>query len=140
MPIENQDDFTFLFNEEFEKIPWLFRFSKRRFIASLIIIGVFLIAGIIFINLFYDSAQYQTIASIDAAHSFGFNDYNYTYLYIVIFCFAAIVVISGWMTLAKVFERRAFKKASNLSNRIFLSERHRQAVEWSNWKMQNRDY
>ena len=140
MHFENDENFNFLFNEEFEKIPWLFRFSKRRFIASLIIIGVFLLAGMVFLNLFYDSAQYQTIASIDAAHSFGFNDYNYTYLYIMILCFSVIVVISGWMTLAKVFERRAFKKASNLSNMIFLTERHKQAVEWSNWKMQNRDY
>ena len=140
MHIENDDNFTFLFNEEFDKIPWLFRFSKRRFVASLIVISVFFIAGIIFMNLFYDSAEYHVIASVDAAHSFGFNDYNYLYLYIMIFCFAVIVVISGWMTLAKVFEKRAFKKASNLANMIFLTERHRQAVEWSNWKMHNRDY
>ena len=136
----NDNNFTFLFNEEFNKIPWLFRFSKRRFIGSLITIGVFFISGLVFWHFFCNSAQYTVINSVDAAHKMGFNDYNYTYLFLMILCFAVIVVIAGWMSLAKVFEQRAFKKATNLSNMIFLSERHKQAVNWSNWKMQNRDY
>ena len=140
MRMENDDNFTFLFNEQFEKIPWLFRFSKRRFIGSLIAIGVFVIAGLVCWNLFSFSAEYTVINSVDAAHQFGFNDYEYLYLYLMIFCFAVIVVIAGWMCLAKVFEQRAFKKATNLSNMIYLSERHRVEVEWQNWKMQNRDY
>ena len=140
MHIENDDNFTFLFNEEFGKIPWLFRFSKKRSIALFIIMGVLFIAGMIFVNLFYDSAEYTVIPSVDAAHNFGFSDYNYTFLYLMILCFAVIAVIAGWMTIAKVLEQRAFKKASNLANMIFLTERHRQAVEWSNWKMQNRDF
>ena len=140
MHMENDDNFTFLFNEQFEKIPWLFRFSKRRFIGSLITIGVFFIAGLVCWYLFADSAEYSVINTVDAAHHMGFNDFNYTYLFLMIFCFAVIVVIAGWMSLAKVFEQRAFKKATNLSNMIFLSERHKQAVNWSNWKMQNRDY
>ena len=136
----NDNNFTFLFNEQFEKIPWLFRFSKRRFTASLIIIGVFFVAALVFYHLFSNSAEYTVITSVDAAHYFGFNDYEYTYMYLMILCFAVIAVIAGWMTLAKVFEKRAYKKAANLSNMIFLTERHKQAVEWSNWKMQNRDY
>ena len=140
MHFENDENFNFLFNEEFEKIPWLFRFSKRRFIAALITIGVFLIAGLIFWHLFVDSGTYTVINSIDIAHQFGFNDYEYFYMYGMILCFAVIAVIAGWMCLAKVFEQRAFKKATNLSNMIYLSERHKVEVEWQNWKMQNRDY
>ena len=140
MHVENDDNFTFLFNEEFEKIPWLFRFSKRRFKGSLITIGVFFIAGLVCWHLFLNSAKYTVINTVDAAHKFGFNEYNYVYLFLLIICFAVIVVITGWMSLAKLFEQRAYKKASNLSNRIFLSERHRKEVEWQNWKMHNRDY
>ena len=136
----NDNNFTFLFNEQFEKIPFLFRFSKRRYIVSLIVMGVFIVAGLVFWNFFDDSGKYTVISSVDNAHVLAFNDYNYTFLFLMIFCFAGVVVIAAWMSLAKVFERRAYKKAANLSNMIFLTERHKQAVEWSNWKMQNRDY
>lgn len=140
MSIENDKNFTFLFNEEFDKIPLLFRFSKRRFIASLIIMGISFIAGMVFLGLFYDSAEYIQVPTMGGTHSFGFNDYNYTYMYLMILCFIILAVFAGWITLSKVFEQRAFKKATQLSNMIFLTERHKRAVEWSNWKMQNRDY
>lgn len=68
------------------------------------------------------------------------NDYNYVYLILMILCFVVIALIAGWMTLAKVFENRAFKKATNLSNMIYLTERHRVELEWQEWKMNNRSY
>ena len=138
--MENDNNFTFLFNEQFEKIPFLFRFSKKRFIRALITIGVFFIAGMIFLSFFNDSAEYITTPSLDGVHTFGFNDYNYVYLILMILCFVVIALIAGWMTLAKVFENRAFKKATNLSNMIYLTERHRVELEWQEWKMNNRSY
>ena len=136
----NDNNFTFLFNEQFEKIPFLFRFSKKRFFGALITIGVFFIAGMIFLSFFNDSAEYITTPSLDGVHTFGFNDYNYVYLILMILCFVVIALIAGWMTLAKVFENRAFKKATNLSNMIYLTERHRVELEWQEWKMNNRSY
>lgn len=138
--MENDNNFTFLFNEQFEKIPFLFRFSKKRFFGALITIGVFFIAGMIFLSFFNDSAEYITTPSLDGVHTFGFNDYNYVYLILMILCFVVIALIAGWMTLAKVFENRAFKKATNLSNMIYLTERHRVELEWQEWKMNNRSY
>ena len=139
MSIENDDNFTFLYNEQFEKIPLLFRFSRKRFIASLIVMGVFFIAGMVFMSLFYNSGEYIKIPSL-GGYSFGFNDYNYIFLILMIICFAVIAVIAGWIVLSKLFEQRAFRKATDLSNMIYLTHRHKRAVEWSNWKMQNRDY
>jgi hypothetical protein len=139
MSIENDDNFTFLYNEQFEKIPLLFRFSRKRFIASLIVMGVFFIAGMVFMSLFYNSGEYIKIPSL-GGYSFGFNDYNYIFLILMIICFAVIAVIAGWIVLSKLFEQRAFRKATELSNMIYLTQRHKRAVEWSNWKMQNRDY
>ena len=138
--MENDNNFTFLFNEQFEKIPFLFRFSKKRFFGALITIGVFFIAGMIFLSFFNDSAEYITTPSLDGVHTFGFNDYNYVYLILMILCFVVIALIAGWMTLAKVFENRAFKKATNLSNMIYLTERHRVELEWQEGKMNNRSY
>ena len=94
----------------------------------------------IFLSFFNDSAEYITTPSLDGVHTFGFNDYNYVYLILMILCFVVIALIAGWMTLAKVFENRAFKKATNLSNMIYLTERHRVELEWQEWKMNNRSY
>ena len=140
MSIENDNNFNFLFNEQFEKIPLLFRFSRKRFIASLIVMAVFFLAGMIFLKLFYDSGEYVTVPSLGGTYSFGFNEYNYVFLILMIACFAVIALIAGWIVLAKMFEQRAFRKATELSNMIFLTQRHKRAVEWSNWKMKNRDY
>lgn len=38
------------------------------------------------------------------------------------------------------FEQRAFKKASNLANMIFLSERHKVEMRFQEWKMKNRSF
>ena len=140
MSIENDNNFNFLFNEQFEKIPILFRFSRKRFIASIIVMAVFFVAGMIFLRLFDDSGKYVTIPTMGGGYSFGFNEYNYLYMYLMIMCFAVIALIAGWITISKIFEQRAFKKATELSNMIFLTQRHKRAVEWSNWKMHNRDY
>lgn len=139
MSIENDNNFNFLFNEQFEKIPLLFRFSRKRFITSIIVMAVFFIAGMVFLRLFYDSGEYVKIPSL-GGYTFGFNEYNYVFLILMIVCFAVIALLAGWIVLAKLFEQRAFKKATELSNMIFLTQRHKRAVEWSNWKMHNRDY
>ena len=139
MSIENDNNFNFLFNEQFEKIPLLFRFSRKRFIASIIVMAVSFLAGMVFMRLFYDSGEYVSVPSL-GGYTFGFNEYNYVFLILMIVCFAIIALIAGWIVLSKMFEQRAFKKATELSNMIFLTQRHKRAVEWSNWKMHNRDY
>ena len=139
MSIENDNNFNFLFNEQFEKIPLLFRFSRKRFIASIVVMAVSFLAGMVFMRLFYDSGEYVRVPSL-GGYTFGFNEYNYVFLILMIVCFAIIALIAGWIVLSKMFEQRAFKKATELSNMIFLTQRHKRAVEWSNWKMHNRDY
>ena len=120
MRLENDDNFNFLFNEEFEKIPFLFRWSRTRFIAATIIAGVHFICAMIFLALF--------------------NDYNYTFLILMIACVTVIAILAGWMVISKWFEKRAFEKASKLSAMISISERRRNGEIWQRWKMENRDY
>ena len=71
MRMENDDNFNFLFNEEFEKIPFVFRFSKKRLIVVVAIMVIAIASATIFLNLFYDSAVYVTVPSIDAALLWG---------------------------------------------------------------------
>lgn len=140
MRLENDDNFNFLFNEEFEKIPFLFRFSKKRLIVVVAIMVIAIASATIFLNLFYDSAVYVTVPSIDAAHIMGFNDYNYTFLIAMILSVAVVAFLAAWIVLAKLFEKRAFRKVTKLCNMINISERSRTARIWSDWKMNNRDY
>jgi hypothetical protein len=43
-----------------------------------------------------------------------------------------IVVLTLWMVITELLERRAFAKASRLANMIYLSERHRDEVRRQN--------
>ncbi len=139
MRLENDDYFNFLFNEEFEKIPFLFRWSRTRFISATIIAGVHFICAMIFLALFNDSSEYVVVPTAPG-YNFGFNDYNYTFLILMIACVTVIAILAGWMVISKWFEKRAFEKASKLSAMISISERRRNGEIWQRWKMENRDY
>ena len=58
----------------------------------------------------------------------------------MILCFVVIALLAAWIVLAKLFEKRAFRKVSLLCNMIDISERNRVSRVWSDWKMNNRDY
>ena len=139
MRLANDKNYNFLYKEQCEKIPWLFRWGKVRFIVSLIIMGICFVVGMIFFALFNDSGEYVRIPSAPG-YEMGFNVYNNNFIIVSIICFALIALIAGWMTLSKALEKRAFKKASELSNMIFLTERHKMELRWQEWKMENRDY
>ena len=143
MRLENDDNFNFLYNEEFEKIPFLFRFSKRRYKIALILMLVLFVATLVLITVFYSTRytiKIPTLIPQSTTESYQYvSYYKFEYMVATLLTGLLTALIAGWMTIAKLLEKRAFKKASNLSNMIFLSERHKLEVEWQNWKMQNRD-
>ena len=143
MRLENDDNFNFLYNEEFEKIPFLFRFSKRRYKIALIVMLVLFVATLVLITVFYSTRytiKIPTLIPQSTTESYQYvSYYKFEYMVATLLTGLLTALIAGWMTIAKLLEKRAFKKASNLSNMIFLSERHKLEVEWQNWKMQNRD-
>lgn len=138
MGLHNDENFNYLYNEGFEKIPGLFRFGKKKLIFAVVTGVVSIIAASIFLILFYDSGEYVTTHL--GLYESGYNVYNYTYLVIMIIFTAIVILMSGWITIAKLFERRAFTKAARLSNMIYLSERIRDEKRWQDWKMKNRSY
>ena len=144
MRLENDVDFNFLYNEECEKIPLLFRFNRKRLKIAVIVMIVLFVAMLLLTTAFYSTQTTVEMPSAIPATTLGstthVSDYDYRYLVAVIVVALLVVLIGGWITLVKVLDNRAFKKATKLSNMIFLSERHRMEVEWQNWKMQNRDY
>ena len=126
------------------KIPFLFRFSNKRYKVAIIVMLVLFGIMLILTSVFFNSGKTEVMPSLAPATTIGsyqtVNTYEYGYLYAVIIIAAVVVLLAGWMVIAKLFEKRAFKKATALSNMIFLSERHKMEIDWQNWKMQNRYY
>jgi len=142
--MENDDRFTFLFNEQFEKIPWIFRFSKLRFKITRIVMIVCFAIALPLTTVFYSTGRGEMLPSALPTTTVGsytpVMTYDYGWLVAAIVFAGVSVLIGVWIVVSKIFEKRAFAKATDLSNRIFLAERHRREVDWQNWKMQNRDY
>ena len=144
MRLENDQIFNELYEEEFNKIPYLFRFSQKRFKVALIIMLVAFGSMCILTSFFYNSGRAEVIQAPIPVYTTGsemvVNTYEYGYLIAAISCGLVAVLLSLWMVISKQFEKRAFRKATSLSNMIFLSERHRTELKWQDWKMNNRDY
>lgn len=142
--MENDETFTFLYNDEYEKLPKLLRFSKKRYKIALTVMLVLLPIVCILTTVFYSTGKTEMVPSILQQSTIGtyqlINTYEYGYLYAALIGAVVIALLGGWMLIARVFERRAYKRASNLSNMYYLEERHRQARIWSDWKSKNRDY
>ena len=142
--MENDETFTFLYNDEYEKLPKLLRFSKKRYKIALTVMLVLLPVVCILTTVFYSTGKTEMVPSILQQSTIGtyqlINTYEYGYLYAALVGAVVIALLGGWMLIARVFERRAYKRASHLSNMYYLEERHRQARIWSDWKSQNRDY
>ena len=144
MRLENDQVFNELYEEEFNKIPFLFRFSRKRFKVVIITTIVLFASMLILTSVFYSTGKAEVIdapiSPITTGSQMIVNMYNNGVLVAVIIVGIVVALLAFWMFIAKQFEKRAFRKATNLANMIYLSERHKQAVDWSNWKMQNRDY
>ena len=139
MTLENDNIFNELFDEEFGKIPFIFRFSKIRYYGTLIATGLSFISIIVFIVLFYNSGSYEVFDTApNSGYQMGVNIYNYAFGVGVLISAAVLGALGLWMVAAKWFEQRAFKKASNLAQMIRLSEESRNRIKWMNWKAENR--
>ena len=139
MRLENDNVFNELFDEEFNKIPFIFRFGKMRIKVVAITTVVLAVASLILWSVFYSTGETVTMPSY-GGYEMRFNVYNNAYLVAMIITCSLVIILSAWMVVSTWFERRAFKKASNLANMIYLSERHKMELRRQDWKMQNRDY
>ena len=103
MEMTNDQVFDFIFEEEFNKIPYLFRFSRRRVKIAAIVLGV-LVLGMCVTTTVLESMNGVTAVIIAAVLT---------------------AIVAGWMSLAIAFEKRAFAKASEFTYKYSISERER---------------
>ena len=140
MHLENDKVFNELYDEEFEKIPFLFRFSRKRCIAVMIIGGIFIAAMLILTTVVYETSETVHISTVPGYDSFAINTFDPVAVSALVLVAIAVFIIAAWLAISKWFENRAFTKASKLANMIFLSEKHRDAVKWQNMKTGNPDF
>ena len=142
--MENDNRFNFLFNEAFEKIPRFFRFTKKRYKITRTIMIVCVALALPLTTIFYYTGRPDDTSPLVPVSTVGgilpLMTYDYSWLIAALVLAGIGALIGAWMAVAKIYETRAFRKASDLSNRIFLAERHKLEVDWQNWKMNNRDY
>ena len=101
MELTNDEVFDFIFHEEYAKIPFIFRFSRRR--AK--IVGAIL--AVLVLGLCVTTHILTSMSGITS----------------VIIAAALCVLVAGWMQLASLFEERALKKASQFTYKYSIAER-----------------
>lgn len=138
MRLENDDIFNCIYDDEFEKIPFLFRFGKKR--AKAVIISLCVSFGLMLISttVFLSTRELTEAPSLPGYEPIAFYSFNPVATGFMIIVTLMTILLGIWIVLSQWFERRAFKKASELSNKIYISERHKAELKWQEWKAQNR--
>ncbi len=129
MQLENDNDFNILYDVEFKKIPFVFRFGKKRTKVVIIALIVMFVSMCVLSSFWYNAYAGTEVKPYAEGLSIA--------MFIIGGC---TVITAAWMALSKIFERHAFRNASNLAAMIRAYELHRTEMEFQNWKMWNRDY
>ena len=122
MSLETDSVFNELYDEEFGKIPFIFRFSRRRFIIAFSAICALLLATVAFIFAFFGSGNSQEA----------------NFPIILIFTGLTLCLAVVWVIIGRLFEDRAFKKASHLAQMIRLSEHRLEMRRWEKIRTDSR--
>ena len=132
MRLENDTVLNELFDEQFGKIPFILRFSRKRFIIvfSAICVLLFVTAALIFA--LYGSGSYQIVDSVaGSGYQMGINVFNENIATALLFTGLVLGILVVWVIIGKVFEDHAFKRATYLAQMIHISE-HR--IEMKRWE------
>ena len=133
MRIENDEVLNELYDEEFEKIPVLFRFSKKRYIVTVCIACALIVATLVLIILLHETSSKEVIETVPGMlYRSEMNAYNIGLAIALFFAGAGLAVSMILIIGAKWFENRAFKKAANLAHKIHIAEELKEKTRWKN--------
>ena len=141
MRLENDDVFNTLYRDEFYRIPALFRFSSKR-IRIIFPVWIFLIVAMcITSSIFYSTKETIKLApAVTGYEPITVCNYNYSILAVVIVLALIVVLLSLWMVISKLYEKRAFAKATDLAARLNEYEIQKKREIFQDWKLHNSDY
>ena len=103
--MENDDTFNFLFNDEYEKLPKILKFTKKRYKITRTIMLVLLPVVFILTTIFSYTCKTELVPSLLQQSTVGtyqlINTYEYGYLIAALICAIVIALLGGWMIIAK---------------------------------------
>lgn len=133
MRIENDEVLNELYDEEFEKIPFIFKFSKKRYIVTICIACALIVATFVLIILLHETSSKEVIDPVPGMlYRSEMNAYNIGLAIALFFAGVGLAVSMILIIGAKWFENRAFKKAANLAHKIHLAEELKEKARWMN--------
>lgn len=133
MRIENDEVLNELYDEEFEKIPFIFKFSKKRYIVTICIACALIVATLVLIILLHETSSKEVIDPVPGMlYRSEMNAYNIGLAIALFFAGVGLAVSMILIIGAKWFENRAFKKAANLAHKIHLAEELKEKARWMN--------
>ena len=139
MRLENDNVLNELYDEEIGKIPFIFRFSRKRFIIAFASICVLIFATIALIFALYGSGSYQVMDSVAGnGYQMGFNLFNDNIANVLLFTVFVLCLSVVWVIAGKMYEGRAFKKASHLAQMIHISEHRMEMRRWEKIRTDSR--
>lgn len=118
MNIDNDQFLNELLDEEYRKIPSLFKLSKITARIATAAIGVFFVLSMMFIVFFYNSGSNEMMPQGDNAYSMSIDLYNNEFIKYAVLCLAVVIVIAFWLFMVQYYEKRAYAKASDFASRI----------------------
>ena len=129
------------FQMEFDRIPYIFRFGRKRVKVMVPVLIVLVAAMCVFWSIFYSTKESTYIKpALEGYEPVCINSYDYKYLIITIIAAVLVVLVSLWMVLSTVYEKKAFAKASDTSARLRIDQQEKVREELQNWKLHRTDY
>ena len=141
MHLENDEVFNAYYQMEFDRIPYFFRFGKKRIKLMVPALIFFIAAMCISWSIFYSTKESTYInPALDGYEPVCINSYDYRYLIVTIATAAVVIFISLWMVLSELYEKRAFAKATDTAARLRIDQQERVREKLQEWKLHNTDY
>ena len=131
MGLDTDQTFNELFEEQYEKIPRIFRLSKKGLKISFVVLGVLIVIAMALLSAFYSTGKTVVEPSAPGYERF-YNTYDYRFMVAFTIIMTLFTFYTAWLVIVELFEKRAFRKASRLAAMIYLSEKHRDEVRRQN--------
>lgn len=126
--MESYDDvFNTLFDEEFGKIPYIFRFGKKRIKVVIPVLIAFALITVLLFCWLQDTSS-VAVSPEDIGVSLLNYEYNPVLMTAVIIMFFVTLILGLWVIFAVAFEKEAFSRAASLAERIYFSEMNKRVA------------
>lgn len=141
MHLENDEVFNAYYQMEFDRIPYIFRFGKKRIKIMVPVLIFFIAVMCISWSIFYSTKQSEQYGPAMAGYEpITINSYDYRYLVVTIVSAVLVFLVSLWMVLSELYEKKAFAKASDMSARLRIDQQERVREKHQEWKLHNTEF